>query len=80
MRAGMCLGQLMTGLLLGKMAHGAWHLPRVSISTPHACPDGRGPMAEIEFGAFPAAEQRPEVVGLFRRILPSARDFPVVGV
>ena len=37
-------------------------------------------MAQIEFGAFPAAEQGLEVVGLFGGILPSARDCPVVGV
>ncbi len=80
MRASMCLGQLMTGMLLGKMAHGAWHRPGVSISTPHVCPDGWDPMAEIEFGAFPAAKQRLEVVGLFGGILPSAQDCPVVRV
>ncbi len=37
-------------------------------------------MAKIEFGAFPAAEQQLEVVGLFGGILPSAWDCPVVGV
>jgi hypothetical protein len=54
--------------------------PMVSISTPRACPAGRCPMAEIEFGAFPAAKQQPEVVGLFGRILPSARACPLVEV
>ncbi len=80
MRAGMCLGQLMTRMLPGKMAHGAWHPPGVCISAPRARPDGRGPMAQVEFGAFPAAKQRLEVIGLFGGILPSARDCPVVGV
>jgi hypothetical protein len=37
-------------------------------------------MAEIEFGAFPAVEQRLEVVGLFGGIFLSAPDCPVVGV